>query len=52
VSAGNTPVPSSTRRSEPPGNGDRQPLTLDKREREEFAIPDEVLDIPDFLKNR
>ena len=52
VSAGNTPVPSSTRRSEPPDNGDRQPLTLDKREREEFAIPDEVLDIPDFLKNR
>ncbi len=52
VSAGNAPVPSSTRRSEPPDDGGRQPLTLDKREREEFAIPDEVLDIPDFLKNR
>jgi cell division protein FtsZ len=48
-------APSSSppaRRSSEPDHGGRQPLTLDKRERDEFAIPDEVLDIPDFLKNR
>ena len=36
----------------PPGNGQRTQLSLDKRERDDFQIPDDALDIPDFLKNR
>jgi cell division protein FtsZ len=39
------------RRAPEPDAGRLAP-SLDKRDRDDFAIPDEVLDIPDFLKNR
>ena len=40
------------RRAGPPAEAARPPLTLDSSERKGFEIPDDALEIPDFLKYR
>jgi cell division protein FtsZ len=50
--ASSSSAPSAPARRAPEPDAGRLTPTLDKRDRDDFAIPDEVLDIPDFLKNR